>query len=75
MRKKENYYFDTFVELMDYSCKAADLLKQIMINFDANQIKAKMEKMHAIEHSADKARHKMMGKLWELITRLTVKTS
>jgi predicted phosphate transport protein (TIGR00153 family) len=63
MRKKENYYFDTFVELMDYSCKAADLLKQIMINFDANQIKAKMEEMHAIEHSADKARHKMMGKL------------
>ncbi|HHX22414.1 MAG: DUF47 domain-containing protein [Tepidanaerobacteraceae bacterium] len=63
MRKKENYYFDTFVELMDYSCKAADLLKQIMINFDANQIKAKMEEMHAIEHSADVARHKMMGKL------------
>lgn len=63
MRKKDNYYFDTFVELVEYSCKAADLLNQIMINYDAEHIKKKMEEMHMIEHSADEARHKMIQKL------------
>lgn len=63
MSKKENYYFETFVELVDYSCKAADLLIQIMTNYDAKQIKLKMEEMHKIEHGADVARHKMMEKL------------
>ncbi len=63
MRKRDNYYFETFVELVDYSCKAADLLHQIITEYDAGQIKVKMEEMHAIEHRADMARHKMMGKL------------
>ena len=31
-RKKNEYYFDTFVELVDYSCQAANLLKDIMNN-------------------------------------------
>ncbi|NLZ54297.1 MAG: DUF47 family protein [Thermoanaerobacteraceae bacterium] len=63
MHKKENYYFDTFVELVDYSCKAANLLNLIITNYDAGQIKDKMEEMHVIEHSADEARHKMIEKL------------
>jgi len=63
MRKRDNYYFDTFVKLMNFSCKAADLLYEIVTNYDAKQIKAKMEEMHNIEHSADVARHEMMGKL------------
>jgi len=29
-RKKDSYYFDTFVELVNYSCQAANLLNQIM---------------------------------------------
>jgi len=63
MRKKDNYYFDTFVQLVDYSCKAADLLNQIMIDYDSKQIKDKMEEMHTIEHTADVARHQMIGRL------------
>lgn len=63
MSKKENYYFETFGELVDYSCKAANLLIQIMTNYDVKQIKLKMEEMHEIEHGADMARHKMMEKL------------
>jgi len=31
-RKKDSYYFDTFVELVNYSCQAANLLNQIMNN-------------------------------------------
>jgi len=63
MRKKDNYYFDTFVELVNYSCKAADLLNEIVNNYDASKLKAKMTEMHTIEHTADVERHKMMEKL------------
>lgn len=62
-RKKDVNYFDAFVELAGYSCQAADLLNETIINYHAEELKDKMEKMHAIEHSGDKARHEMIKKL------------
>lgn len=62
-RKKNEYYYDTFVELVDYSCQAANLLNDIMNNFDAAKLHEKMEEMHAIEHAGDQARHVMIKKL------------
>jgi predicted phosphate transport protein (TIGR00153 family) len=68
-RKKDDYYYDTFVELVEYSCKAADLLNQIMNNFNASQLLNKVKEMHDIEHAADEARHVMTKKLMkEFIT-------
>jgi len=40
-RKKDSYYFDTFVELVNYSCQAANLLNQIMNNFKAEELPEK----------------------------------
>jgi len=62
-RKKGETYFDTFVELVSYSCKAADLLKEILNNYNAEQLPRKMKEMHEIEHSGDEARHRMIRKL------------
>jgi len=62
-RKNDRSYFDTFVELVEYSCKAANLLNEIMQNYDAASLKQKMEDMHKIEHSGDEARHKMIRRL------------
>lgn len=62
-RKKDGNYFETFVELASYSCKAADLLKNIMNNFNAELLPQKMKEMHEIEHGGDEARHKMIQKL------------
>lgn len=62
-RKKDESYFDTFVELVEYSCKAADLLNDIMNHFDTEKLPEKMAEMHAIEHSGDEARHKMIKRL------------
>ena len=62
-RKKDINYFDTFVELAVYSCQAANLLKDIMNNFNADGLKDKMQEMHVIEHSGDEARHKMVRRL------------
>ncbi len=62
-RKKDTNYFDTFVELAVYSCKAADLLNNILNNYNAEQVPDKMKEMHVIEHSGDEARHKMIQRL------------
>jgi predicted phosphate transport protein (TIGR00153 family) len=62
-RKKDVNYFDSFVELAEYSCKAAILLNEIMNNFQVSELKDRMEKMHVIEHGGDEARHLMVRKL------------
>ena len=62
-RKKDEYYYDTFVQLVEYSCKAADLLNQIVNNFKADQLMNKVKEMHEIEHAADEARHVMAKRL------------
>jgi len=62
-RIKDYSYFDTFVELVGYSCKAADLLNDIMNHYNAETLRQKMEEMHKIEHSGDEARHKMIRRL------------
>lgn len=63
LRKKDVNYFDTFVELACYTCKAANLLNRIMNSYDAEQMQSKMKEMHDIEHSGDEARHKMIRRL------------
>ncbi|OPZ94361.1 MAG: putative pit accessory protein [Firmicutes bacterium ADurb.Bin419] len=62
-RKKDEYYYDTFVELVQYSCKAAELLNQIMHNFKVDELENKVKAMHDIENSGDRARHVMTRKL------------
>ena len=62
-RKKADDYFDTFIELVQYSCDAAVLLNKIMENFKVDEIKEVMEQMHQIEHTGDTERHRMMKNL------------
>jgi uncharacterized protein Yka (UPF0111/DUF47 family) len=62
-RKKNNYYFKIFVELLDYSCQAAKLLVEVMTDYHPEELEQRMEEMHEIEHSADLAKHQMMEQL------------
>ena len=62
-RKKENNYFDMFIQAVTYSCQAADMLKENFISFDPEQLPACMEALHHIEHTADLAKHDLMEKL------------
>lgn len=39
-RKKENNYFDMFIQAVTYSCQAADMLKENFISFDPEQLPA-----------------------------------
>ena len=61
--KKENNYFDMLAELVDYSCKAANLLQKTLLNFNEDKIEDKIQEMHEIEHTADVKKHDMMNKL------------
>ena len=61
--KKDDNYFSTFLILVKYSCDAAELLKQIMYNFNPDDLQDKMRQMHDIEHAGDVERHIMMKKL------------
>ncbi|MBS5884560.1 MAG: DUF47 family protein [Clostridium sp.] len=61
--RKGNDYFEMLSELVDYSCSAANLLHDTLLNFDANEMKNKIGEMHNIEHAADLKKHDMMDKL------------
>ena len=63
MAKKNENYFHTFVELVKYSCDAAQLLNEIMNNFQAAEVEEKMRQMHEIEHAGDVERHRMIKRL------------
>lgn len=61
--KKDDKYFDMFVEMVNYSCEAALYLKEIIDDFDPEKIKEQIKKMHEIEHSGDLVRHTMTKNL------------
>jgi predicted phosphate transport protein (TIGR00153 family) len=62
-RRRNEDYFDTFVKLVDYSCQAANLLNDIMNNYNADLLQEKMKEMHEVEHGGDTERHAMIRKL------------
>jgi predicted phosphate transport protein (TIGR00153 family) len=64
MAKNKNYnYFGKFVELVDYSCKCAEILHKTLVNFDADTINEKLDELHDIEHSGDLAKHELLAQL------------
>lgn len=60
---QENYYFTSFIKLVQFSVEAATFLKDILLNFDRRTLMADVQAMHKIEHSADLAQHEVMQKL------------
>ena len=71
VRKKGNNYFEMLAELVNYSCEAANLLKDTLSNFNVDELKKRIDEMHKIEHSADIKKHEMMNKLAkEFITQI-----
>ena len=61
--KKQDRYFNVFIEMCAFSHKAAVFLKEILSDFDPEKLSENMEKMHAIEHGGDSSRHEMIKML------------
>lgn len=64
MAKKNNVdYFHGFIDQADCACRAADMLLDVMTNFDSDKIGESMKAIHAIEHEADGVKHTYMTAL------------
>lgn len=61
MARKQAYnYFNAFVRMTEYSCKAASILDKTLRDFDPDAVVEHMRMIHEIEHEADQAKHEMM---------------
>lgn len=63
MKQKGDVYYEGFVTCMGYACDAASCLAEIIAQFSAETLEARVQEIHKIEHAADVAKHELMGKL------------
>lgn len=59
MAKGDKFYFDNFTASTALSKKAALYLVECLENYNPENIEQMLQKMHEIEHSADKKKHEM----------------
>ena len=52
-KKQDVYYFNNFVACAEESCHAAHLLKDVLANFNPDDLTGRLDEMHAIETRAD----------------------
>lgn len=62
-KKQDNFYFLGFIRLVNYSNQAAKLLRDIIYKYDGKHLNILKNKMHEIEHTADKEKHDIIEKL------------
>ena len=57
--KQDKFYFNNFLEATDCCVSAAKYLKECFDNYDVNNLKDNIVKMHEFEHNADGVHHRM----------------
>jgi predicted phosphate transport protein (TIGR00153 family) len=63
MKKQSNNYFEMFVSMAEYSCRAVEDLHESLVHFDPDRLTEQMARMHEIEHTADNTKHELMQRL------------
>ncbi len=64
MARRQNFdYFVTFVEMTDFSCRAAEIVCNTLHDFKKEELLQKLEQVHNIEHAADERKHELMETL------------
>lgn len=61
--KKQNYYFNSFSELAEYSIKISEEMKKTLEKYEETDLVEELKIMHEIEHEADLRKHKLLKKL------------
>jgi uncharacterized protein Yka (UPF0111/DUF47 family) len=61
--KKQERYYEMFVNMCEFNCQAAKMLREILVDYDPEHLNIYLERMHAIEHSGDVSRHQMIKSL------------
>ena len=62
-RDKNFNYFSSFERMGNFSYQAAEMLQEILENYDSEQLPQKVKEMHVIEHAADIEHHDMLEHL------------
>ena len=62
-KKQDAFYFENFIACAEYSRKAAQLLKETLVNFKPEEMGKKMDEIHSIEHAADEKNHELLDAL------------
>ena len=62
-KRDENYYFQNFVTSANCALRAAQVLKDTLMEFHPSQLEERLSEMHAIENEGDSQRHEMLGVL------------
>ena len=62
-KKAESFYFDNFIESVSIACEAAEMLKNVLVDFSLDKLPAHMQAMHEIEHRGDSKKHEMTRQL------------
>lgn len=63
MRKSGYDYFKMFIRAAEYSSQAADILKNVIRDYEPEGLKEKIKEIHAVEQAADHAKHEMNREL------------
>lgn len=63
MAKNKNDYFQMLEQQVACCVQASTLLEDILCNYAADKIGAQHQRMHDIEHAADKIHHEIVNKL------------
>ena len=64
LRNRKTFnYFEAFIELSEYSLKAASILVETLRSFNAATLEEGIKEMREIEHLADIANHKIIKRL------------
>lgn len=63
MKKKNNYFYDSFTNLMDYAIKAMSILTKGLEDFENVNLLEFKNSVHTVEHEADIFKHEYEEKL------------
>ena len=64
MKKKEKYnYFEEFIKITEYIEESSNKLKELMNDYNVENLDRSIEEIHKLEHSSDKVVHKMRENL------------
>lgn len=63
MAKKNSSYYDDFITMVNFSCRAAEYLQTVLRDFRPETLPERREAMHEIEHAEDEVKHGMMKRL------------
>ena len=62
-RKSDMIYFDNFVDCADCAVRAANILEQILENFNPERLGESIDELHQVEHEGDVKKHMLMEEL------------